>query len=174
MVCAEVPEGNFPFGEAREITSGMFARIGVRVQWHRSRECPAGAIQVSFVTHTPDGYRPGALAYATPYERTHIVVLLDRVERDVPFARLAVLMAHVLAHEITHIVEGVSRHSNTGLMKAHWGPEDYCQMFYNPLPFAPEDITLIELGLEKRETLAATNGMASGVPAELAKRDTPR
>jgi hypothetical protein len=52
-----------------------------------------------------------------------------------------------MTHEITHILQGISRHSLTGVMKAHWDAHDFAQMAYQPLPFAPEDVDLIQQGL---------------------------
>ena len=55
--------------------------------------------------------------------------------------------------------EGVSRHSETGVMKARWDVNDFEHMAGKPLPFSPEDIILIGRGLEARESrlaLAAT------------------
>ena len=59
------------------------------------------------------------LAYALPYEGTHIVILFDRVRKMQPNYVPAVL-AHVLVHEVTHILQGIQRHSESGVMKAHW------------------------------------------------------
>ena len=58
------------------------------------------------------------------------------------------MLAHVLAHEITHILQGIKRHSKTGVMKAKWSYEDIRKMTWKPLPFAEEDIRLIHLGME--------------------------
>jgi hypothetical protein len=51
-----------------------------------------------------------------------------------------------MVHEITHIQQGVDRHSNSGVMKARWTDKDYAAMAWKPLPFTPEDILLIHLG----------------------------
>jgi hypothetical protein len=61
----------------------------------------------------------------------------------------------VLAHEVTHVLEGVVHHSSEGVMKAHWTPDDHQQMAGKPLRFAQEDIDLIYRGLEKREEIAS-------------------
>jgi hypothetical protein len=60
----------------------------------------------------------------------------------------ASVMAHVLVHEIAHVLEGIDRHSRTGIMKVRWDDRDYFEMLRNPLPFAPEDADLIHLGLK--------------------------
>jgi hypothetical protein len=58
------------------------------------------------------------------------------------------VLAHVLVHEITHVLEGIDRHSATGIMKAHWNYNDYLEMRRKPLPFAHEDVNLIYDGLK--------------------------
>src|SRR5580698_9505171 len=56
------------------------------------------------------------LAYALPYEGTHIVIFYDRAQAAMPDPEgVAQLLAHVLAHEVTHVLEGVSRHSAEGV-----------------------------------------------------------
>jgi hypothetical protein len=57
------------------------------------------------------------------------------------------LLAHVLVHEITHILEGIPHHSQDGVMKAHWTPQDIVRMASRPLPFDPQDVALIQYGL---------------------------
>jgi len=60
------------------------------------------------------------------------------------------LLAHVLVHEITHILQGTCRHSDTGIMKARWTHQDYMEMGQKPLSFTEEDLQLIRTGLAKR------------------------
>jgi hypothetical protein len=60
------------------------------------------------------------------------------------------VLAHVIVHEVTHVLQGVSGHSDSGIMKAWWTPKDYEQMEWAPLPFTANDIALIQLGLAKR------------------------
>jgi hypothetical protein len=60
------------------------------------------------------------------------------------------LLAHVMVHEIAHILQGVYRHSDNGVMKAVWTGQDYSQMRVGALPFAPEDVELIHLGLARQ------------------------
>ena len=53
----------------------------------------------------------------------------------------------MIAHEITHLLQGVELHSDRGLMKAHWSTRDITEMMYRPLPLTPEDIDLLQRGL---------------------------
>ena len=52
-------------------------------------------------------------------------------------------------------MEGISRHSATGIMKARWDDNDYCAMRRKPLDFAQEDVDLIYAGLKARQARAA-------------------
>ena len=149
---------------ARAVASKMFAGIGVMIEWRRDwRSCPAEGILLRFSTNTPEKRLPGALAYALPYEGVHIDVFYDRVQKMVDSTTMPFLVAHVLVHEITHILQGISRHSNTGIMKANWTGGDFGEMTYKPLPFAPVDIELLYRGLHARASrLAAGTQLATG------------
>ena len=144
-------EGGFPamVGHARDVVSQMFAGIDVQIDW-RCRKCPADSIRISLRVVTPANVQPGALAYALPYEGKHIVIFYDRVQTQVEPSRVPALLAHVIAHEIGHILEGVNTHSRSGVMKARWSTDDYLDTAWKPLPFAPEDVFLIHRGLEQR------------------------
>ena len=136
---------------AQRMAARMFADIGVTIQFlFNPRTCPAGAIQIRLTGDTPDDLLPGALAYAQPYEGVHIQVFYDRIRARVPAPGVPSLLAHVLVHEITHILQGVSRHSASGLMKAHWDGRDYTEMGRKPLEFTDEDIRLIRQALDAR------------------------
>jgi hypothetical protein len=132
----------------RPLASAMFASIGVRIDWYTPEACPAGvgAIQVRLSHDSPRVHSSAALAFARPYQGT-IVVFLDRVQQ---LKRKGVqsVMAHVLVHEITHVLEGINRHSATGIMKARWTYDDYFEMRRKPLAFAQEDINLIHDALK--------------------------
>jgi hypothetical protein len=141
----------------RPLASTMFASIGVKIDWHDRDSCPAGvgAIQVR-MSHNPPGIRKfKTLAYAEPYDRNVIVVFPDRVQELNRNGGPSVL-AHVLVHEITHVLEGIDRHSATGVMKDKWDDNDYFQMRRKPLSFAPEDVSLIYDGLKVRQARMAT------------------
>jgi hypothetical protein len=159
---------------AEGIADGMFAAAGVRIEWrghaHEGHGLAGGALAIGLALNTPANVLPGALAFARVYEGVHIDVFCDRLERLAPGARNAVpLLAHVLVHEITHMLEGIDRHSDTGVMKARWSAVDYSAMATNPLPFTPEDIELIHLGLAARargETLAGADSAAASQDAQ--------
>jgi hypothetical protein len=137
---------------AHLLTMRMFADIGIKLKWLYTTSCPSGTLLISLQRATPADLRPGAMAYAMVSEGTHIVVFLDRV-RDEAHGNTARVLANVMAHEITHILQGVGRHSLTGLMKPGWAREDFVIMRGETLPFAREDIELIYEGMERRQKL---------------------
>jgi len=144
--------GNLSY--ASSLISRMYAAIGVQINWRPAHNCPASAIRVKLQMFTLPNQLHGALAYALPYERTKIVVFYDRVLETEP-RRVPALTAHVIAHEIGHILEGVIRHSASGVMKADWDEDDLSEIAWKPLPFATEDVFMIHQGLLRRAALVA-------------------
>lgn len=148
-VCLETA-GSFTLNRASSLVSRIYAAIGVEIDWQRLRNCPAGAIRVTMQNFTFPSEKPDALAYSMPYHGTRIVIFYDRVQQTVESRRVPVLTAHAIAHEIGHILEGNSSHSSSGVMKARWDEDDFSEMSWKPLPFAPEDVSLIRQRLRSR------------------------
>jgi hypothetical protein len=137
--------------QAETIAGRMFAQAGVELKWRPSwSSCPADAIRIAFTINTPVNYFPEALAFSQPYEGVHIRIFLDRVQQTIERGKVPCLLAHVMAHEIAHMLQGVSRHSLTGVMKARWDQDDYSQMAWRPLEFTNGDILLMQLGMQAR------------------------
>jgi hypothetical protein len=155
-VCIDPNGDGVEIRSAQGLASKLFARIGVRIDWRELRSCTTGgrSLQVSLSYKTPPNQLPGSLAYALPYEGSHIVVFYDRVQQSDPNLRTR-LLAYALAHEITHILEGITRHSKRGIMKAHWDGEDRFEIGLGHLGFAPEDVDLIYRGLDTRAIVVA-------------------
>jgi len=78
------------------------------------------------------------------------VVFYDRLRECVEADQIPTLLAYVLVHEITHILQGNPRHSATGIMKAHWNGDGYFDMRANALTFTAEDEDLLHAGLDAR------------------------
>lgn len=104
---------------------------------------------LSFTSNTPEKFSPNIFAYALVFEGVHIRIFVDhvanRAHRATPLATY--LLAHVMVHEITHMLEGVNDHSPEGIMKATWTEADIKGMVAKPLSFTPADIRLIRAGL---------------------------
>jgi hypothetical protein len=157
---------------AKAISTRMLVTAGVVLEWRSAGTAacrglqPTRIVVLDFAANVPPNQHPGAMAFALPYEAVHIVVLFDRIKENAGSAvEVSTLLAHVMTHEITHLLQGVSRHSETGVMKAHWDVHDFLQMAQNSLPFTPEDIDLIQLGLRR---LAGRTGSVAPAPATMA------
>jgi hypothetical protein len=137
---------------AEKLASKMFDEIGVKIEWSEQDDCylRAGAIVVTLSYAIDPGKRPGAYAFARPYEGTNIGVFWDRIQHKLPPPKSSILLGHVLAHEITHILQIDTRHSETGVMKATWSDEDLFQMVKRPLRFTEKDVQMIYLGMAAR------------------------
>ena len=140
--------------EAQKVADQILSSADVRIDWRRG--APTGLlvpgekmIIVDMAAAAPKRLSPVALAEALPYERVHITVFYDRVRKVTDRVAPARLLAHVMVHEITHILQGIDRHSESGIMKAHWRREDYTAMARSPLPFTSTDIALIHDGMAK-------------------------
>jgi hypothetical protein len=144
---------------AEQAASKMFAEIGVKIEWSGRDDCHLrpGAIVVTLSYAIDPSKQPGAYAFSRPYEGTNIVVFWDRIQRKLPPPKSSILLAHVLAHEITHILQIGTRHSETGVMKAKWSDDDLFQMVERPLRFTQRDVELIYLGMAARSASPPRN-----------------
>ena len=166
---------------AEATAARMFAGIGLQVQW-ADRRLVRGAetsvtlcapkraeeIVVRMASGRTRSASSEALAAALPYARTGVRVSVfygefHEATRMQPRMETAVL-AHVLVHEIAHVLQGMERHSSTGVMRAHWTAGDYADMERRPLEFNGDDAELIHLGLQRRHSTAcAETASAFGV-----------
>jgi hypothetical protein len=135
--------------EAHVLASKILASAGVTIDWRNRPPRAAGnSIQINLQDQTPANEFPGALAKSFPFGGTHVVVFYDRIKRDFPESARGIVLAHVLAHEIIHMLIGSNWHAESGVMKAYWTREDYIRMIYKPLPFTTADLSLISEGLK--------------------------
>ena len=148
-------------GSAEAQAQRMLASVGISVAWRLGTpnyDGRAEVIEAVLGERTAEDFRPGSLAFATLglQAGTRIEILYDRVQASGPAVATPSILAHVLVHEITHVLEGVSRHSESGVMKAHWDADDFRHM-HSRLRFAAEDIQLIHAWTERhnRTLLAA-------------------
>jgi hypothetical protein len=146
---------------AEEIASAVFATIGIPVAFRPGaapKSTPEGTypIELQLDSKVPAQFHPGALAYASPFGNsgTRIHIFCDRVRNSWPDGGKGTLLGYVLAHEIAHVLQGTSRHSDDGVMKARWQQPDYQQMKIGALTFDPTDAELIRDRLDKAATLS--------------------
>lgn len=157
VVCRESSSDRAETYVARFVASSVFERIGVGIEWPGKVACRSvnGAIRIQFSIDTPANDSPGALAYARLYEGVHIVVFYDRIKSIYPNDKVPYILGYVLAHEITHVLQGCPRHSESGIMKARWDWSDVLAMSNLNLTFTQDDVDLIDRGLDRWESQPA-------------------
>ena len=133
-----------------EITAAnIFRSAGIELRFgsHGGRECAAVTVELAWDAPKT----AGTLAFAQPYATTtsKIHIYMARILNG-PGRNDGVLLGHVMAHEIGHMLQGIDRHSADGVMKARWTSADYNAMRAKPLEFTSLDVKLMALGLEKR------------------------
>ncbi len=140
--------------QARAMAVRMFASAGVRLEWcTRAKNCPdwEGSAIVTLEPKAPGGLSGAVLAGAQVFEGRNIRIYLDRLQAPAGRSRRPALLAHVLVHEITHLLQGCDRHAKGGVMKARWDDADFAAMESAPLAFTDDDIDLIRAGLARRK-----------------------
>jgi len=151
--------------DAMAKASSLFLSAGVKLDWHsEASDCKGrpDAMVVNFRAMTPKTFHPGALAYAFPYEGVHIEVFYDRIAQADP-ALLPALMENVIVHEMTHILQGIDRHSASGVMKAVWTSSDYTLMKRGLLRFTAVDVEMIRDGFAARTAGGAKGAVVAAV-----------
>jgi hypothetical protein len=154
-VCVNPGSHVTPFYMARATVSELLKDAGVQVDWQNGDCTTPNAIRITVSDDKPAEVNPGALGLAMPYEGTHVEIYFDRVRNSCRPSDVPVFLGHVMAHEIVHILEGVARHSPTGLMKSRWRDKDYVQIQHGGLRLSKWDVSLIEMGLAKHSLASA-------------------
>ena len=161
----------------QQAANTIFAGIRVQLMWTGQMQpastavagCAGGPathdLAVEIVPHAPASFSDAALAVAMPYADSgvRIVIFYDRVD---PLVRghgapQATVLGYVLAHEIAHVLQGIARHSETGIMRARWTNNDFKQMGAKVLLFTPEDVQLIRRRLAPHDASARCSELLS-------------
>jgi hypothetical protein len=155
-------------GPARSMATILFTRAGVQIRWRSGRPADAPSsgdrtVVVRLEDRTPLDLEPDELGFAAAQEGIHSTVFYNRIERMALGDGSRTLLAYVLVHEITHLLQGENRHSESGIMKAHWGPNDYSQIAQNP--FTYEDVELIHHGMLTRRARQSPGGSSANPKA---------
>ena len=139
---------------AKDKAEKIFQAANVDVVWHNGNlestspeEQPPILVQILRDALASEHRR--ALAFAHAFGNGGITVLFERVRASMPEAP-SMSLAYVLVHEITHILEGLDRHSETGIMKGNWNWDDHSAMRRGRLALSVEDVHLIHVGLAAR------------------------
>jgi len=161
--------------QAKALATHMLAEAEVHVAWRggEPKPDPAGGFVVHPVFAEPPPTECDSFVTARGYPFGNgihgITVFSDRIQglaRQFAVEEFK-LTAHVLVHEIGHVLERLDHHSDTGIMKARWSRADFQAMTRRPLPFAAEDLARIRGTLAELPRTALNQG---GYPAGTSQR----
>jgi hypothetical protein len=141
----------------RTIVSSIFASIGVRIRWQEG-ERSTGSFEIRIIERAPGFASPGAMASTRLADGT-ITIFEDRVRQQLRRAHPAAArlgLAYILAHELAHAMQGLGRHSESGILKANWTTDDFTAMLFNKLAFTDFDAALIRQRLSGRAAWLCT------------------
>ena len=134
------PEPVLAFAQARDVVRAIYSEIGVRIAWTTTRSLPSGCtkqplhVQIVTALGSAEGFSSAeAMAFANPFAKTGpcVTLFMDRLTAEIHTNPLHTgnLLGHVLAHEMGHVLQGIARHAETGLMKSKWSLHDTAQMW---------------------------------------------
>jgi len=138
---------------ARAITASILRKAGIQLRWRLGvPECGNATglrlIIAEIVTDAPPDVPSNVRARSFLCGQASRIILYRRrvMNHSCPATcgfESGMMMGHVLAHEITHVLQGFGHHGDTGLMRARWTAEDIYQMQSRTLSLAAEDVDLI-------------------------------
>jgi hypothetical protein len=122
-----------------EATS-IFANIDVELKWVGYSDCPEESVRVQLSPTAVPGVSPAALACAYPFDNRSDTILLFRNRVDEMLSgrgsAAGIILGHILAHEIGHVLLGTDTHATAGLMKPGWNSRDLGAMLSSRLEFS--------------------------------------
>jgi hypothetical protein len=141
----------------------VLGTAGVQVNWVHcpSPVCDRPPLPTEFVVDvlpagvTRRGTETRALGYAVPPESgpygSYAGVLYNRVERlSSCRAGAGIILGHVFAHELGHLLLGVGSHAPAGIMKAEWCESELARASQGGLVFGPIERLRIQENLHRR------------------------
>jgi hypothetical protein len=147
-------DGPAPDDPARDATLGSVPRFTVSILTPERTRAFGVAANVL-------GGAPGSPTDAN----RNIVYIFDQVASQLaemqPNVGKARILGHAIAHEIGHLLLNMSRHSETGLMRADWKPEDMQAMNLGKLTFDAGQVAKIGKEVGRRIRQKASVGTAA-------------
>jgi hypothetical protein len=139
--------------QAEQEAARILKAAGISAVWvdfgsKEQTDLPAGALVLRVLPEAGSTHDPKALgvALALGPGAIYATIFFDRVcERAADpvlseaGASLAVLLGHVIAHEIGHLLLGTNSHSRNGLMSASWDLADMRAIARGRLSFGPDE-----------------------------------
>jgi hypothetical protein len=185
---------NLPRGvaaAARDQLSHIFALAGTEIDWVEALSAgpeafevdfsgysmkkalcaglpPSACLRIRIIGRSPPGLRAPALGYALPCAKygIHATIFYNRVEElaRASESSLGVILGHVMAHELGHLLLRSEEHSATGVMRKSWTRSDVRAALTGAMSFTAYEAARI------REALIGTAISADPSPADRTER----
>ena len=190
----------FPYADIpKHVLEGAFAeskrvfrRAGVQTTWiacetkrvtENSRQCTAKPTAVDIIVritsmHGPHaaGHNPFGVAFVPRADRpgVHASVFYDRVKEHSGRwqAPAALLLGHLIAHEVGHLLLGNNSHSRSGIMQARWNRNTTDKAYRATLLFTARQEPRIRDQVNRR--IALVNGRGRTPGTVLSKAESRR
>jgi hypothetical protein len=153
-------------GPGETLVSDTFSKVGVNITWHTGsppKNYRSGAgrtvFSIRWADRVPATSNVSALAVARPYSPVASITLYEEsLRRFLNHYRGTenIVFGYVVAHELAHLMQGLNRHSDSGILKAQWSYKDVYQMASGSLDFTAYDVQLIHDGLNARMSRSQT------------------
>lgn len=153
LVQVENPSAGLVLVVARVTADRILETAGVRLRWSfgRSGRGQKARTIVVRLEEPTSAELPGAMARAWPFAfgSVQVNIFPARVLAVFPGqpASGGKVLGHVLAHEIIHVLQGATEHSESELMRPHWSAEDLLGMAARPFLPSAKDTHRIHQGL---------------------------
>ena len=161
---------------AQSIASGIFTTAGVRLSWIDCASAtppalcadvpePSNVIVRIVAQDSPIKDALGASAIDAASHKGTLATLFAvniRAMAARTNSSLARLLGRAMAHEIDHVLLGSTRHSDAGLMRAHWYDDELVNEKASDWVLANDDAKVMLLAADARahDTTPALNGVA--------------
>ena len=174
---------------AKKVTARVFEKIGVDINWLsctwtgaaenpacgrpvRSNEIALRILRRSKTVRRSTGHITGGLSvWATEQGGSGFISLFyDRVEEVARIGKLSrsLVLGHMTAHEIGHLLLPEVGHSRRGIMRAKWGPRDWQRASKKLVFFPGRQAELLRAGVLARMRQQETAQLAALASLELA------
>lgn len=167
-------------------TNRLFRAAGIQLYWEQvSREawqsaaaCPQEnerrSLLMRLMLKAPLTASPGALGTARPFAQagTQVSIFIDRLEalRHSMTTEDYVMLGHMMAHEIGHVLLHSTEHSAGGVMQTRWTGMSWHLASQGLLAFRPEEAERMNAGLAEFRNGVRSTGV--GVTCSNAYRKT--
>jgi hypothetical protein len=151
---------------AKALATRLFAKAGVPVAFssHQDKrdKQPRMEFQMYIQTETLGEVNSSALARSFPFRSNgQVQIYYSRIANYNPAESRPAVLAYIMVHELTHVFQGVKRHSENGVMKETWDREDFKKIEKATLEFDQTDVVMIQNGLRARLKQPEANGVSA-------------